>query len=85
MTVVGSEKSLTPSVKTISENNLRGYHILADYSLRDELISRFGEAGNLALPQYLIFDKTGNIAVVDAKKPSHNSLLFRQLEQYLNQ
>ena len=70
--------------KIISENKLKGYHIMADFTLRDELISRFGKAGNLALPHYMIFDKSGKLVNGNAKQPSHNSLLFRQLEQYLD-
>lgn len=70
--------------KIIIENNLKGYHVLADFTLRDELISRFGEAGNLALPHYMIFDKKGNLANGNAKQPSHNVQLFKQLEMYLD-
>ncbi len=69
--------------KVIEDKNLTGYHILTNYALRDELIQQFGDGANLALPTYLIFDKKGKLVERNAKQPSHNTLLFNQLEQYL--
>ncbi|MCC6723366.1 MAG: TlpA family protein disulfide reductase [Saprospiraceae bacterium] len=69
--------------KVIEDKNLTGYHILTNYALRDELIQQFGDGQNLALPTYLIFDKKGKLVEREAKQPSHNTLLFNQLSQYL--
>ncbi len=69
--------------KIIEDNHLKGYHLLADFALRDELINTFGDGSNLALPKYLIFDKKGKLVEPDAKQPSQNTLLIKQLEQYL--
>ncbi|MBI1226817.1 MAG: redoxin family protein [Bacteroidetes bacterium] len=69
--------------KVIKDKNLKGYHMMVNVALRDELIQRFGDGENLALPTYLIFDKKGKLAVKDAKQPSHEQLLFDQLSQYL--
>ena len=70
--------------KTILDNNLRGYHLMANYSLRDQLIDKFGDGSNLALPHYIIYDKTGKLADGNAKQPSHNSLLFKDLLRYID-
>ena len=69
--------------KTIESHQLKGFHILANFALRDELINNYGDGSNLALPKYLIFDKKGNLVVPDAKAPSQNVLLIQQLQQYI--
>ncbi len=68
--------------KTIVENNLKGHHLLANFSLRDELIDRYGDGSNLTVPRYLIFDKYGKLVDGDAKQPSQNSNLFKDLMRY---
>lgn len=70
--------------KIIKDNNLKGYHLMADFSLRDELINTFGDGSNLALPHYIIYDKKGKLVDRNAKQPSHNSLLFSELQRYLD-
>ena len=70
--------------KTIVDNDLKGYHVLANFSLRDELIDKFGDGSNLALPHYMIFDKNGNLADGDAKQPSRYPMLFKDLERYID-
>ncbi len=70
--------------KTIIDNDLKGYHVLANYSLRDELIDKFGDGSNLALPHYIIYDKKGRLADRNAKQPSHNSVLFSDLKRYID-
>lgn len=67
----------------IVENGLKGNHLLANLALRDELINTYGDGQTLALPKYLIFDRKGKLKVDNAKQPSHNSLLFGQLESVL--
>ncbi|HFA48524.1 MAG TPA: TlpA family protein disulfide reductase [Bacteroidetes bacterium] len=69
--------------KTIQDNDLKGYHIIANYSLRDELINKFGDGSNLALPHYIIYTKNGKLADGNAKNPSRNNLLFNELQRYL--
>ena len=70
--------------KTIVDNDLKGYHIIANYSLRDQLINKFGDGSNLALPHYTIFGKNGKLVDRDAKQPSHNSMLFKDLLRYID-
>lgn len=70
--------------KIITDHDLKGYHLMASYSLRDELINTFGDGSNLALPHYMIYDKSGNLANGNAEQPSRNHLLYRQLERYLD-
>ena len=67
----------------IEENHLTGYHLIANFILRDELINTYGNGETLALPRFMIFDKKGKLVEKQAKQPSHEVLLFRQLEQYL--
>lgn len=69
---------------TIVDNGLKGYHIMANYSLRDELIDKFGDGSNLALPHYMIFNKNGKLADGNAKQPSHNTKLFNDLRRYID-
>ncbi|MEO1257839.1 MAG: TlpA disulfide reductase family protein [Bacteroidota bacterium] len=70
--------------KIIIDNNLKGYHVIANFSLRDELIDKFGDGSNLALPHYMIFDKNGKLADGNAKQPSRYSMLFKDLERYID-
>ncbi|HHM21071.1 MAG TPA: TlpA family protein disulfide reductase, partial [Bacteroidetes bacterium] len=70
--------------KIIIDNNLKGYHIMANFSLRDELIDKFGNGRNLALPHYVIYDKNGNLRDGNAKQPSHNNVLFQELKKYID-
>ena len=70
--------------KIIIDNDLKGYHVLANFSLRDELIDQFGDGSNLALPHYIIYDKKGKLADRNAKQPSHNSVLFNDLLRYVD-
>ena len=67
----------------IRDNELRGYHILSNYALRDDLINQFGDGSTLALPKYLIYDKQGNLVVEGARKPSDRHLTVQQIERYL--
>lgn len=80
---VDNEERLARWQKVIQDKHLTGHHVLASLPLRDELINQFGDGANLALPTYLIFDKKGKLAVRDAKQPSHNTLLFNQLSEFL--
>ncbi len=68
---------------TIIENGLTGYHLLANFSLRDELIDIYGDGSNLAVPRYLIFDKNGELVDGNAKQPSQNENLFKDLMRYV--
>jgi thiol-disulfide isomerase/thioredoxin len=70
--------------KTIVDNNLKGYHLLANFSLRDELIDKFGDGSNLALPHYSIYDKKGSLVQKEAKQPSHAGVLFNDLMRYID-
>ncbi len=67
----------------IEKNHLKGYHLLTNAALQDELINTFGKDGTLSVPHFAIFDKKGKMVEQNARKPSENSLLFRQLKQYL--
>lgn len=69
--------------EVVEENHLNGYHLVANFALREELINTFGDGETLPLPRFMIFDKKGNLVEKNAKQPSHESLLFRQLDQYL--
>lgn len=80
---VDDEERTAKWQKVIEDKHLTGYHVMVNLALRDELIQQFGDGQNLALPTYLIFDKKGKLAVRDAKQPSHNTLLFNQLSEYL--
>ena len=69
--------------KTITENNLKGSHLIANHLLKNELIDKFGDGSNLALPHYIIYDKNGKLADGDAKQPSTRSLLLNDLKKHL--
>jgi|GEM_PF-4858852 len=67
----------------IKYQHLKGYHLLANDNLRDEIFWKFGQGGSLGVPHFAIIDQNGQLVEPDAKRLSHNTELFRQLEKYL--
>lgn len=66
-------------------NNLTGEHVRRT---ADQIAPLWNELGiadsDQAYPHYFIFDRSGNIMVSNAKKPSDGDALYRQLETALN-
>ncbi|MEM9917900.1 MAG: TlpA disulfide reductase family protein [Bacteroidota bacterium] len=72
----------------IKQNNLTGNHVLANDELISDLRNRFYSGVRkgrkvLSLPTYIIVGKNGRILNSDAKRPSHEGRLYRQLNKAL--
>ena len=63
----------------ITKHNLEGKHIIANDSLRAELLLKVFSQG-LSIPKYLIIDENGNLINNDAKRPSQINELEKQFE-----
>jgi len=67
---------------------LGGYHIMANKSLKDDLVERFyqetrGDRKILSVPNFVIIDRESKVVVSDARRPSEERKLFKQLSKYL--
>lgn len=73
--------------KQIKKYNVQGYHIFLDEARYDKLFRQLTQdsTGTIAMPRYLIVDKSGNIAVANARQPSDRDSLYSQLDKYLVQ
>lgn len=60
---------------------LEGYHIRANEALNTDLREVFDQAGAIAIPWYLLIDENGDIANLDASKPSNLELLEIELNE----
>ena len=66
--------------------DLMGDHIRIQETFNDEIYKTFGnERGVLAIPRYVIFDKSGKIYFNTAASPENMETLKSQLEQALKQ
>lgn len=67
---------------------LNGYHLIARGSLREELFERFFDRVEMgykvmSIPHYIIVDRNGKVVVRDARPPSAQHKLYRQLQRFL--
>ncbi|QOI95954.1 MAG: redoxin family protein [Flammeovirgaceae bacterium] len=75
--------------RVVTENNLHGYHLRANQSLKLDIIKRFSRplksSGERALiyPTYLLIDADGRVVNANASKPSDTEALKRQLSKVL--
>ncbi len=70
--------------RLIHHYELRGYHLLVNQQLRDELHAVFGKnGGSLDVPTYAILSKEGQVLLKDAAHPSQWEQLRAQLEAAL--
>ena len=72
--------------KMAASYDLLGDHIRIQEAFHDEIYKTFGnERGILAIPRYVIFDKSGKIYFNTAASPENMEALKSQLEQALKQ
>ncbi|MCK6617773.1 MAG: TlpA family protein disulfide reductase [Cyclobacteriaceae bacterium] len=75
--------------QVVAENNLWGYHIRANQSLKLDIIKRFSRplksSGGMALiyPTYLLIDADGKVVNANASKPSDTESLKKELSKVL--
>ncbi len=71
--------------RQIEKNEVEGFHVF----LNDEQYKNVyrhsvqNDTSVIFMPRYLIFDKHGEVAVTDARRPSDKDSLFAQLDKYL--
>jgi len=64
----------------IKLSNLQGYNMRANSVLSKYLSETFGKSGILSIPRYIIIDKSGNVLIADAARPSELSKLENELK-----
>lgn len=62
--------------------NLEGYHVRASKKLSEDIRKVFGKSGSLYIPRYAVL-KDGKLVLPEAKAPSEQDALYKQLEAYL--
>jgi thiol-disulfide isomerase/thioredoxin len=63
----------------IISHNLKGYHLRLNNTLKNDLIQL--KIFRPSLPQYMVVDKSGNILLNNALRPSDGARLFKQLKR----
>jgi thiol-disulfide isomerase/thioredoxin len=73
--------------KQIEKYNVEGYHIFIDGEQYEKLYKKAVNDSStiVTMPRYLIINKKGEIVVTDAKRPSENDMLYKELDKYLAQ
>jgi len=64
----------------VDDRQIRGYHYLASRPVHFELLDEWGIS---SIPRYMIVDKSGEIAVSHAPRPSQGKALIRRLQRVL--
>lgn len=78
---LNSDQEITDSTlnEFIISHNLKGYHLRLNNALKNDLIQL--KIFRPSLPQYMVVDKSGNILLNNALRPSDGTRLFRQLQR----
>lgn len=78
---LNSDQEITDSTLNnfIISHNLKGYHLRLNNNLKNELIQL--NIFRPSLPQYMVVDKSGNILLNNALRPSDGTRLFKQLKR----
>lgn len=74
--------------KMINRFNLGGHHIIANKKLKDDLVDQFyhqirGERKIISIPNFVIVNKEGVVKEGDARRPSDEKRLYKQLNKFL--
>lgn len=70
--------------KTVNLYNLSGRHILADDTLKRNIELLYGSPERKSFPRYILVDKKGEIANLNAPLPSSQEELTSEIENLLN-
>jgi len=71
--------------KRIVDNNVQGYHVLLNQEQFDRLYDQVADQKDAVkyIPRYFIRDKRGHLVVRQAKRPSDEKILYRQIDSTL--
>ncbi len=70
--------------RRIEKYNLSGYHIMANRTLQKDLWKLIhNQETRVEIPHYLIIDKSGNIKIKEAERPSQIEALKKQINNEL--
>lgn len=67
-------------IKSIYAYNLKGYHLLVNDRLFDDLAKAFYPDGEISLPRYVLVDGNGNIVNGNAPRPSSGNELLQVMK-----
>jgi thiol-disulfide isomerase/thioredoxin len=68
----------------INEYNLIGSHLMANDSIKKDLLRNLGiEQSDLRIPKYILINKNGQIVLKDALRPSDEEKLLDQIRMTL--
>lgn len=65
--------------KIVTKSLLGNNHIIAGEQLRANLIRTVFKTQQWSIPRYVLLDQMGNIVIADAKRPSSEDLLFKDI------
>jgi hypothetical protein len=65
--------------KIVTKSLLGNNHIIAGEELRANLIRTVFKTQQWSIPRYVLLDQKGNVVIADAKRPSSEDLLFKDI------